>query len=157
MMITLPYLGPVHTTYDFNQTLNAHNSKWPNFPLCVVFWIDLGMNKYLLWWKLLTITIISVVQKDFDKFWRFWFFRMGQNPKFPKKKFFFYETYFKKLSIARKILLNNWNYMSLEGCLKLRSRWYPYGPQKTTHSGANLFNFGHFWPFERTTLEICLL
>ena len=33
MMITLPYLGPVHTTYDFDQTLNAHNSKWPILPL----------------------------------------------------------------------------------------------------------------------------
>ena len=33
MMITLPYLGPVHTTYDFNKTLNAHNSKWPILPL----------------------------------------------------------------------------------------------------------------------------
>ena len=85
-------------------------------------------------------------------------FPYGSKSQISKKMlFFFYETYFGKLSIARKILLNNWNYMSLEGCLKLRSRWYPYGPQKTTHSGANLSNFGHFWPFEMTTLEICLL
>ena len=89
MMITLTYLGPVHNTYDFDKTLIAHNSKRPILPLCTKFWIDLWMDKCLLWWKLPTINIISAVQKDFVNFWLFRFFLRVQNPKFPKKCCFF--------------------------------------------------------------------
>ena len=89
MMITLTYLGQVHTTYDFDQTLNAHNSKQPILPLSAIFWIDLWINKCLLWPKLLTITIISAYQRDFCKFWLFGFLRRGQSADFSPKCIFF--------------------------------------------------------------------
>ena len=84
-----PYLGWVHTIYDFDQTLNAHNSKLPILTLCTKFWIDLWINKCLLWPKLLTITIIFATKRDFGKFWLFRCFRRGQSTNFPPKCCFF--------------------------------------------------------------------
>ena len=131
MMITLTYLGQVHTTYDFDQTLKAHNSKWPILPLFPKFWIDLWLNKCLLWPKLLTITIISASQRDFGKFWLFRFFRRVQSAKFQNLTKSF-------CSVEIMVIVSSFHY---------NRHWFIFRSiQKNNNSGK----MGHFelWAFK---------